>query len=169
MANTSKLHGFNIVQASLDDLDTIYKNEVACYQFPWSKIMLKQGLVDQIRLSEHLTDNKNNLAFLMFKESTIIGHMFIQKIADEIHLHNVCILPENQMRNFGQNWIDFLKSISIHLKVNQVLLEVRKSNIKAINLYQKNNFKKIGSRKKYYRNEFGKPQEDALVFKWCVG
>ena len=44
--------------------------------------------------------------------------------------------------------------------VKEVFLEVRKSNLEAINFYKKYNFKQIGVRKDYYKD----PIENALVF-----
>ena len=44
-------------------------------------------------------------------------------------------------------------------EVRSVYLEVRQSNIPAIQLYLSRGFYKIGERKKYYKN----PSEDALL------
>ena len=45
-------------------------------------------------------------------------------------------------------------------KCEFISLEVRKSNIPAIKLYEKFGFEKVGTRKDFYR----KPQEDALIY-----
>ena len=54
-----------------------------------------------------------------------------------------------------KNLIDFMKN-----KCEFISLEVRKSNIPAIKLYEKFGFEKVGTRKDFYR----KPQEDALIY-----
>ena len=46
------------------------------------------------------------------------------------------------------------------LKGNEILLEVRKSNLKAQNFYTKHGFKEIFVRPKYYKNG-----EDALILR----
>jgi len=45
--------------------------------------------------------------------------------------------------------------------VEEMFLEVRKSNREAISFYEKFNFKLIGERKDYYTD----PVEDALIYK----
>jgi ribosomal-protein-alanine N-acetyltransferase len=48
--------------------------------------------------------------------------------------------------------------------VKNVYLEVRCSNQKAIKLYEKYNFKRIGTRKNYYRKDKKNPKEDGLIY-----
>ncbi|MCK5138448.1 MAG: ribosomal-protein-alanine N-acetyltransferase, partial [Thermodesulfovibrionia bacterium] len=54
----------------------------------------------------------------------------------------------------------FIIKESHRIGVENVFLEVRKSNYQAIRLYQKFEFIQIGLRKKYYQQ----PVEDALLF-----
>lgn len=75
------------------------------------------------------------------------------------------MIDNNYLRNgiaseLLQTLIDYAKSINIH----DILLEVRKSNISAQNLYEKFNFKHIGIRKEYYSNNL----EDALIYKLSI-
>ena len=51
------------------------------------------------------------------------------------------------------------RSINKLKGVKEVFLEVRRSNLPAINLYKSNGYQKISERKNYYGNE------DALIFK----
>ena len=46
-------------------------------------------------------------------------------------------------------------------KITNIFLEVRKSNLSAIKLYEKNGFNEIGIRNNYYRNKGAK--EDAIL------
>ena len=46
--------------------------------------------------------------------------------------------------------------------MEEMLLEVRESNVPAIQLYKSTGFETVGKRQDYYQN----PQEDALVMRW---
>ena len=157
----------NIAQATLNDLDIILKNETASYECPWSKSMLEQSLHDQIDIESFQNDEAITLVFVLTHKSKIIGHLIVQKILDELHLHNICVVPKFQNNQFGKKWMLFLRKLAIFLKVNKIFLEVRASNSKAINLYKKSQFLEIGNRKKYYKTNTPELREDALIFQWC--
>jgi len=57
----------------------------------------------------------------------------------------------------------FLQEVK-KIGVKNVYLEVRCSNQKAIKLYEKYNFKRIGIRKNYYRKDKKNQKEDGLIY-----
>ena len=68
------------------------------------------------------------------------------------------VLEEYQGNGFGSMMLDFVINLVKSVNVPNISLEVRKSNEKAIKLYEKYGFKYSHTREKYYRNG-----EDALV------
>ena len=67
-------------------------------------------------------------------------------------------------RSFGKMLIEhFLQEVK-KIGVKNVYLEVRCSNQKAIKLYEKYNFKRIGIRKNYYRKDKKNQKEDGLIY-----
>jgi len=134
------------------DLEIICQNELLAYAIPWSKKSLKDCL------SSHY------VCFLMSQNNQTVGHMIFQQVLDEIHLLNVCVLPEFQKKGLGCLWIDHLNDYAKRNHVNTLILEVRASNSAAKILYLKRGFREIGLRKNYYQDKRGS-KEDALVMK----
>lgn len=91
----------------------------------------------------------------------LVGHLIYEIILDELHLYNVCILPECQGKGLGQVWMDWLFQNARNHCIRQILLEVRISNNAAKKLYLSVGFNSTGVRRKYY--SFPKPGEDALT------
>jgi len=142
---------FTIRLATSQDLDSIVESEKQAYHFPWSKKLLQSCLQEQYTV------------LIMENEVQVIGHMIFQKVLDEIHLHNVCIIPKNQAKGLGHQWLKHLNNYALKHKIKSIILEVRISNEAAKNLYLQHNYREIGLRKKYYKN--GNQSEDALVMK----
>ena len=80
----------------------------------------------------------------------------------EAELLNIGVAEQNQGKGMGEA---LLKSSLILLPelTEQCFLEVRRSNLPAINLYQKLEFKQLSVRKNYYRHKSG-VVEDALIY-----
>lgn len=87
-------------------------------------------------------------------ENKVIGFVSSYFDGEIIEILNYCIDPEYQSKGFGTKLMEeFFKQQN----AISAILEVRSSNVKAIGLYQKFEFKTIRIRKEYYSNG-----EDAL-------
>lgn len=100
-------------------------------------------------------------------DDQLIGFILISVSAGECHVLNLCVHPIFQGKKFGRK---LMVTAMVWVKqrgVEIVYLEVRRSNLRAIWLYRKMNFKQIGERKNYYPLANG--SEDALVFARDLG
>ncbi len=131
-----------------DDLDQITEIEKTCFSLPWSKISFEQEL-------------KNELAYYQCAEekSKIMGYMGMWRILDECHITNVAVLPEYRNKGIATLLIDKMIEICKCSEIKYMTLEVRQSNLPAINLYEKFGFVSVGKRPRYYM----KPIEDAII------
>ena len=104
--------------------------------------------------------NKSNFKCLMaiYKEE-IIGYISFSHIFD-IEIESIIVKSSYQRQGIGTLLLKYVFNFSKENKINNVFLEVRKSNLAAISLYKKMGFKIISIRKKYYENT-----EDALILK----
>ncbi|MDP2807773.1 MAG: GNAT family N-acetyltransferase, partial [bacterium] len=75
----------------------------------------------------------------------------------EFHLGNLAVRPDLKGRGYGARILEMMIEDVKKKGCRTASLEVRASNVTAINLYHKYNFKEIAVRKKYYQDE------DALV------
>ena len=73
--------------------------------------------------------------------------MIFQQVLDEIHLHNVCVLPELQNKGLGHFWLDYLETYAKTHRARDIILEVRTSNLVAKSFYTKRGYREIGLRK----------------------
>ena len=102
--------------------------------------------------------------FTLSSMGQIIGYYVFSFFKDESHLLNLAVKQDHQGQGFGKMLIEhFLQEVK-KIGVKNVYLEVRCSNQKAIKLYEKYNFKRIGTRKNYYRKDKKNPKEDGLIY-----
>jgi len=82
-------------------------------------------------------------------DGKIVAYSIFWIIEEEAHLMTFCVDKNCWGKGIGKA---FLKDVLDRLKyeVKRVFLDVRKSNIRAIRLYQSLNFRIIGERKYYY-------------------
>lgn len=83
---------------------------------------------------------------------------------DSSEILNIAVRNSFQKQGIGQMIFDeILKSLA-KKNIGEIWLEVRKSNLKAIGFYQKNDFEMQFERNNYY----GNPAENALIFRRLI-
>ncbi len=88
-----------------------------------------------------------------------MGYMGMWRILDECHITNVAVLPEYRKMGIASSLINKMVEICKCSEIQTMTLEVRESNLPAINLYRKFGFISAGKRPTYYL----KPLEDAII------
>ena len=135
-------------------IEELAKLEKACFSSPWSEDGLKSEL-------------NNNFArfFVAFSGGEIAGYIGSHNILGEVYITNVAVFPEFRRRGVGRLLVEFLVGEMKSEKADFVTLEVRKSNLNAISLYEKCGFQKVGERKDFYE----KPREDGILMTYFLG
>ena len=137
-----------VEKSSLHDLYEIYEIEKSVFKNCWSEISLKKEL-----------ENKNfNLNLVCRLNNKIIGYFFSKNVKNEYHILNFALKKNYQHRGYGNFFFNII--INEYILDGSVFLEVKRSNLPAINFYKKFNFKEIGFKKKYYSDG-----EDAIIMK----
>lgn len=83
---------------------------------------------------------------------------------DSSEILNIAVRTLFQDKGIGQMIFDEILYALKEKNIEEIWLEVRESNDKAIIFYQKNNFERQSERKNYYSN----PTENALVFRRLI-
>lgn len=141
---------YNIEKANVNHLEEIYNLELDYPHLLLSKESLKSDLEDTNSIYLVATDSENK----------IVGVAGINILVD--HADITMVLTKKEKQNLGiatlllNNIIEKCKKLTL----DSIFLEVRKSNIPAIKLYEKLGFKKISERKNYYADS----NEDALIY-----
>lgn len=135
------MNNININQMNLKDLENIKDILTSEFDDFWNYNVLKEEL-----------ENKNSKYLVAKIDNEIIGFAGIKVILDGADIMNIVVKKNFRNNGIGSLLLKNLISLSKELRLSSILLEVDETNIVAINLYKKFDFKEIGNRKNYYKN-----------------
>ncbi len=133
------------------DVPHVAAVERAVYPFPWSEGIFR----DCLRVGY--------LCRVAENDGEIVSYGIVAMGAGEAHILNICVAGHVRGRGIGRRMMQLLLERSLQAGMQDVFLEVRPSNPRAIALYQSLGFHEVGRRRAYYQAEVGR--EDALVLK----
>ncbi len=93
-------------------------------------------------------------------DNGIAGYVVMYHAADEGEIPSVAVHSDFRRRGIGHALLEELFTHARTLGLTRIFLEVRRSNVAAIGLYESQGFILAGERKKFYDN----PVEDALIY-----
>lgn len=93
---------------------------------------------------------------------TLIGYFVAMKGVDEVHLLNITVAPAFQGQGWAPLMLEALSGWSRGQHAQWLWLEVRASNLRALAIYERHGFRRVGVRKGYYPAD-GHAREDAVV------
>jgi len=130
------------------DLDTVSTIEREVFEDPWS-------------LDAFKTDLNNKMAWPMVAEfeKKVVGYSNIYIVAGEVQIGNFAVAPGFRKRGVGKKLMNVIFEKANENKCHTVFLEVRESNLPAMELYKSYGFVSAGKRKDYYSN----PRENAII------
>ncbi len=136
--------------ASLKDLDSIYKLEVENIASPLSKETITEDF------------KRDNYIYIVAREKeNVIAYLIISYVFETADIISVAVKNGYKGKNIFSKLLEYAKTLLKEKKVEELLLDVRKSNLSAIKAYTKNNFIEISTRKNYYKD----PVENAIIMK----
>ncbi len=138
------------------DVDDVYALEQRVYPHPWSH----GNFVDSLASGYHGWTLRDDAGAL-------VGYFMLMEVVDEAHLLNVAVETAHQGRGIGLYLLDKVMACARGLSMESVLLEVRPSNLRALQVYERYGFTQIGLRKGYYPAHEGK-REDAIVMRYVL-
>jgi len=140
-----------IRRLDIEDIDRIFEIEQIAYPFPWTR----EVFVDCMRAGY--------ACFGLQMGKDLAGYTIFNWAANEAHLLNLCVHPDWQHRGYGSLLLEYAINHMARLENKLIILEVRASNPRAVNLYQNRGFRVIGRRPSYY--QAGEGREDAIVMR----
>lgn len=109
---------------------------------------------------DDMSNSNNTLYFGAIYNDIIVGYIAITYVIDTIDILSIVTMKNYENIGVATLLLEYIFNFAKKNNVNKIFLEVRTSNTKAINLYEKNNFKLISKRKNYYTDT----KEDALIY-----
>jgi ribosomal-protein-alanine N-acetyltransferase len=139
-------------QLLLDDLGEIEEIERRSYPTPWSRSMFAGELAkpSSICIGAFEADDE---------DGALVGYLIVSRYVDAWHVMNVAVDPEQRGRGVATMLLERLFELTAEDARRGYTLEVRVTNRKAIELYERLGFRSRGLRRGYYTDN----REDALI------
>jgi ribosomal-protein-alanine N-acetyltransferase len=136
----------------LDDLGEIEEIERRSYPTPWSRSMFASALAKPSSICLGAFE-------LGGEEGRLSAYLIVSRYVDAWHVMNVAVDPEHRGRGVATMLLERLFDLTADDARRGYTLEVRVSNGKAIDLYERLGFRSRGLRRGYYTDN----REDALI------
>jgi ribosomal-protein-alanine N-acetyltransferase len=133
-------------------LDAVVAIERRAYTHPWTR----GNFADSLRSGYH--------AQMLVAGDTVIGYYVAMLGVDEVHLLNITVDPAYQGQGWGRIMLDALALWARAQGAQWLWLEVRTSNTRAQQVYDRYGYRRVGERRNYYPAEHGR--EDAIVMSY---
>lgn len=133
------------------DISDLCRIEAECFSEPWSE----RGFTEFFAQSY-------SAAYVALHGDTVVGYAGMYITFGEGNVTNIAVSYRWRRLGAASRLID---SLARHEGVDRLLLEVRVSNLPAINLYWNRGFVIDGTRRDFYSN----PREDALLMSLDTG
>lgn len=131
-------------------LAPVLEVETQAYDFPWSR----GNFIDSLKAGYQ--------AQVLRGGGDLLGYFVAMKGFEEVHLLNITVNPVYQRQGWARVMLDALALWSRGRGAQWLWLEVRASNQRAIGIYERHGYRRVGERKDYYPAPGGK-REQAVV------
>ncbi|MCD4752289.1 MAG: ribosomal protein S18-alanine N-acetyltransferase [Anaerolineaceae bacterium] len=151
---------FIIRRMKAEDLHRVWEIDVQSFSLPWTE--------SSFRYDYFVNKNSRMWVVETIDDSgspQVIGSMVAWLILDEVHLGTIAVDSKFRKQGIGETLIRTLLQEMASEGAVRVELEVRRSNIAALSLYQKFGFIVDGERKNYYSDN----HEDAILMGLTIG
>lgn len=140
----------------VQDVDAVVALEQSVFPHPWTRNNFCDSLASGY-----------DAWVLHDQDGTLAGYFLLMEVVDEAHLLDVAVAPERQGAGLGRYLLDKVAARARGMGVLSVLLEVRPSNERALDVYRRYGYVEIGRRRAYYPAFEGK-REDAIVMRFVL-
>ncbi len=141
-----------LCRLSMADIDAILEIEQRVYAYPWSRGNFSDSFVNQ------------DLAFGLRDEAgQLRAYFVIMAVVDEAHILTIAVDAPWQSRGYARYLLHCIEQITLSENMQGVLLEVRRSNLRAQQVYLAAGYQQIGCRRAYY--PAAEAREDAIVMR----
>jgi ribosomal-protein-alanine N-acetyltransferase len=132
------------------DLDDVMEIERLAFKSPWSRQVFVEELQREWARLDVLRDRERG---------PVRAFTNYWLVRDEVHLLNLSVHPDARRKGYGAALLEHVIEFARRHRCRYITLEVRKSNLGAIHLYEQHGFRRVGVRPNYYQED----QEDAIV------
>lgn len=131
-------------------LDVVLHVEQRAYAHPWNRANFLDAL------------HSGYQAQVLVANQTVLGYFVAMMGVDEVHLLNITVAPEHQGQGWAKVMLDAITLWARGQGAQWAWLEVRVGNTRALHVYERHGYRRMGQRKQYYPAGDGQ-REDAIV------
>lgn len=142
--------------ATPGDLPGLVNLEQACFAIPWSEDSLRHDLT---------ANPAAHYLVAVHDDGQTAGYAAFWQVLDEGQITNVAVMPEKRRNGIARRLMEQLIGLAAGLGVHSLTLEVRASNLPALQLYSSCGFVRAGLRRGYYQDN----GEDAIIMLKLIG
>ncbi len=117
-------------------------------------------------LSFHILIDRGCECWILEAGSSIAGYAVCQVEGSLAHILNICVDRKSRGHGYGRKLLDHLLD-QIGSGVEYAVLEVRRSNLEALNLYLSSGFRRQSTKPGYYPTDKGREDAILLVKSLC--
>lgn len=156
VAESPALSSLLFAPMQVSDLPEILAIENDVYPYPWTR-------------GNFLDSMYSGYETVVLREPSgaLVGYFLLMLAVDEAHLLNISVRRDLHGKGVGRLELDKVVEIAREKGMTSVLLEVRPSNHRALAIYERYGFVRIGLRKGYYPAD-GNTREDAIVMRLSI-
>ena len=137
------------------DVDAIVALEAESFTNPWTR----ETLLWELRNSD-----VTHIYVLRMEDGAPTAFCVCWMIFDELHINTIAVAPAHRRRGLATTLLRHVLGDAAARGVTRATLEVRASNVAALQLYERLGFRVTATRARYYTQ----PEEDALIL-WRDG
>lgn len=126
------------------DVEGVWNIEKECFSQPWTL----EDFYGEL-------ENVYGLTLIAVRDDEVAGFLNARNVCGEIYINNIGVSQKFRRKGIGKKLLCELEKADCEF----ITLEVRKSNLAAIRLYEGCGYEKVGERKNFYE----KPTENALL------
>ncbi|RZM01523.1 MAG: ribosomal-protein-alanine N-acetyltransferase [Variovorax sp.] len=140
----------------VDLLDAVCAVEQTAYSHPWTRA----NFIDSMAAGYHC---QLLVGPGQARGDAVIGYFVAMKGVEEVHLLNITVAPAFQRQGWAPLMLEALAGWSRGQGAQWLWLEVRASNERAMRIYERHGYRRVGMRRSYYPAHGGR--EDAIVMR----
>lgn len=153
MPDSAQLAQLRFAPMATGDLDEVWALEQSVFPYPWSRANFADSL-----------NSGYDCWTVRDPQGALVGYYLLMYAVDEAHLLDVAVAADRQGQGLGRHLMDRIAARAREQGMASVLLEVRPSNERAMEVYRRYGYAGIGRRKGYYPAGPG-GREDAIVMR----
>jgi ribosomal-protein-alanine N-acetyltransferase len=138
-----------------EDLEEVMVIERVAFPHPWSTELFRRELEHDWSTILVAVEPLSPLE----QAERITGFLIYWLVHDEVHVLNVAVAPEHRRKGIARALMQEAENRAHAANASLMTLEVRRSNLGALDLYLQFDYRAVGVRPNYYVDE----GEDAIV------